>query len=537
LDLNVKDGKVIRVTSNAEANGRSVNGLHLCVKGRYGYEFIHNPSRHQKPRVREYLLKNEPRPKDRGKFVDVDWETALNIVARKFQQIRDEDSTKIGVLASGHLLNEESYLLNKLARQGLGTNNIDIISNLYFPNSFNELPAMTNSLDDVAANAQAFFIIGSNLTEQHPVFGARIRQNILRRKIKAVVASPDFINIEEYAALSLRHLPGTEEALINGLMNIILEKGWANRYSLQKHADGPETLREITDTYTAIHVAELTGIPIEQLYAAAQILASRHPMAVLCGSGIADPKANRALINLQILLENFGIPGGVVNILRAENNTQGAIDMGCVPNFLTGYQSISDANARSKFEQVWGCRIRSNSGMNAAEMIANARALYVIGEDILNTSLESAAFRKHLENCEFIVLQEMAFSETTRYADVILPGVSFAEKTGTFTNTERRVQMVHQAIEPIGESRPDWQIIADLGTRLGTGWNYTSTTQIMDEVHSLTPIYAGISHERLGHEERLQWPVESESHPGTPILPVRPFIDRKVYSFTREQMG
>ncbi|HEX6034403.1 MAG TPA: molybdopterin-dependent oxidoreductase, partial [Anaerolineales bacterium] len=212
LDLNVKDGKIIRVTSNADANGNSVNGLHLCVKGRYGYEFIHAAGRHEKPRVREYLLKEEPRPTNRGNFVEVDWDIALEIVARKFKQIRDEDSTKIGILASGHLLNEESYLLNKLARQGLGTNNIDLISNLYFPNGFNELHAMTNSLDDIATKAQAFFIIGSNLTEQHPVFGARIRQNILRRKIKAVVASPDFINIEEYAVLSLRHMPGTEAA-------------------------------------------------------------------------------------------------------------------------------------------------------------------------------------------------------------------------------------------------------------------------------------------------------------------------------------
>jgi predicted molibdopterin-dependent oxidoreductase YjgC len=522
LDLNVKDGKIIRVTSNADANGNSVNGLHLCVKGRYGYEFIHAAGRHKKPRVREYLLKEEPRPTNRGNFVEVDWDIALEIVARKFKQIRDEDSTKIGILASGHLLNEESYLLNKLARQGLGTNNIDLISNLYFPNGFNELHAMTNSLDDIATKAQAFFIIGSNLTEQHPVFGARIRQNILRRKIKAVVASPDFINIEEYAVLSLRHMPGTEAALINGLMHIILEKGWEDKESLQNYPNRFNAAREILNGYAPILVASLTGVPAEELYAAAEILASHHPMSVLAGIGIANPEANRALINLQLLLGNLGLPGGGVHSLRALNNTQGAIDMGCTPYFLTGYQPVSNVNARSKFQQAWGRAIQEETGMNASSMIANVRALYIVGEDILNTSSEAASFRENLEACEFVVVQEMAHSETTRYADVILPGVSFAEKTGTFTNTERRVQMVHQAIEPIDDSHPDWQIIADLGNRLGSGWAYMNTAQIMDEINTLTPIYAGISYERLQHGERLQWPVESETHEGTPILPFVP---------------
>ncbi|MCC7511313.1 MAG: molybdopterin-dependent oxidoreductase, partial [Anaerolineae bacterium] len=208
LDLNVKDGKVIRVTSNRDDD--SFNGMHLCVKGRYGYEFIHHPRRHAKPRVREYLLKNEPRPAERGKFVDVDWDTALDIAAKKLKQLRD-GGAQIGTLASGRLLNEESYLVSKFARQALGTNNVDIASNLYSRNEADGLldslglPAMSNSFDDVAADAQAFFVIGSNLTEQHPVFGARIRQNVLRRRVKMVVASPDFFNIEEYAALSLRH--------------------------------------------------------------------------------------------------------------------------------------------------------------------------------------------------------------------------------------------------------------------------------------------------------------------------------------------
>lgn len=531
LDLNVKDGKVIRVTSNRDDD--SFNGMHLCVKGRYGYEFIHHPRRHAKPRVREYLLKNEPRPAERGKFVDVDWDTALDIAAKKLKQLRD-GGAQIGTLASGRLLNEESYLVSKFARQALGTNNVDIASNLYSRNEADGLldslglPAMSNSFDDVAADAQAFFVIGSNLTEQHPVFGARIRQNVLRRRVKMVVASPDFFNIEEYAALSLRHKAGTEAALVNGLMNVILEKGWEDKDALKKYPHGFKEAKAMIDGYAPTRVSELTGVPVDQLYAAAEILASHHPAAVLWGMGISNPEATHALANLQLLLGNLDVAGGGVNPLRAQNNSQGASDMGCAPGFLPGYQPVSDANARGRFEAAWGSPIRAEAGMNALRIIQAAgegrvRALYIVGEDILNTSPEAAEFRADLEVCEFVVLQEMAASETTRYADVILPDVSFAEKTGTFTSAERRVQMVRQAIEPLGEARPDWQILAGLGGRLASGWDYATPAQIMDEIAALTPIYAGVSHDRLQRGERLQWPVESKAHNGAPILPIGSF--------------
>lgn len=531
LDLNVKDGKVIRVTSNRD--GDSFNGMHLCVKGRYGYEFIHHPRRHAKPRVREYLLKNEPRPAERGKFVDVDWDTALDIAAKKFKQLRD-GGAQIGTLASGRLLNEESYLVSKFARQALGTNNVDIASNLYSRNEADGLldslglPAMSNSFDDVAADAQAFFVIGSNLTEQHPVFGARIRQNVLRRRVKMVVASPDFFNIEEYAALSLRHQRGAEAALVNGLMHIILEKGWENQDALRKYPNGFKEAKAMIDGYAPTRVSELTGVPADQLYAAAEILASNRPAAVLWGMGVSDPEATRALANLQLLLGNLDVAGGGVNPLRAQNNSQGASDMGCAPGFLPGYQPVSDANARGRFEAAWGSPIRAEAGMNALRIIQAAgegrvRALYIVGEDILTASPEAAEFRADLEVCEFVVLQEMAASETTRYADVILPDVSFAEKTGTFTSAERRLQMVRQAIEPLGEARPDWQILAELGGRLASGWDYATPAQIMDEIAALTPIYAGVSHDRLQRGERLQWPVESKAHNGAPILPIGSF--------------
>ena len=560
LDLNVKDdvpgGRVMRVTSNADPAVSSVNGLHLCLKGRYGYEFIHHSRRHIRPRVRQYLLDGSPRPKERGKLVEVDWDTALEAAARGLRKARDEHGAgSVAVLASGKILNEENYLLNKLARQALGTNHIDCCANVYYSSVVDGLaealglPAMSNSLDDIAEHARSLLVIGSNLTEQHPVFGARIRQAILRRKVKMVVASPDFINIAEYAALALYHHPNTETALVNGLMHIILEKGWQDQESIDKHPQGFAETRAVIEQYTPQRVAEITGLSVDALYQAARLLAKHKPTAILWSVGLADPAAGKAnvqaLANLQLLLGDLDQEGGGVNPLRSQNNIQGACDLGALPDMLPGYQAVSDAEARRKFEQAWGAALPAEPGLNAAEILAAAgqgkiKVLYILGEDILNTSEQGARVRRSLEACDFVVLQESTASETTRYADVVLPGVSFAEKTGTFTSTERRIQMVQQAIQPVGEARPDWQIIAGLAQRVIEGdgrrlekadysaWEYAGTEQVMQEIAALTPIYAGVSHAALAQGERVQWPVAEAGQPGTPILKAGAFSGGKV---------
>jgi predicted molibdopterin-dependent oxidoreductase YjgC len=562
FDLNIKDdvpgGRVLRVTSNTDTRLPPVNGMHLCLKGRYGYEFIHDERRLTKPRVRQYLLDGASRPAssswpyERGRWVEVDWDTALQVAAKGLRQARhDHGGSAIGVLASGKCTNEENYLLNKLARQVLGTNHIDCCAHLYHASVVEGLdeslglPAMSNSFDDIASQARSLLVIGSNLTEQHPVFGASIRQAILRRKVKMVVASPDFINIAEYAALPLYHRLNSETALLNGLMHIILEKGWEDRESIEKHQQGFAEFKAVIADYPPQRVAELTGVSVEALYQAAEILALNRPMAVLWSVGLADPEAARgnvhSLANLQLLLGNLDVPGGGVNPLCGQNNMQGACDMGALPQALPGYQRVADETARRKFEQAWGVTLPTLPGLDAAEMLAAAaeggiKALYILGEDILNTSPAGARVRRSLEACEFVVLQEILPSETARYADVLLPGTSFAEKTGTFTSSERRIQMVSQAIQPVGEARPDWQIIAELArliqadgggrekesqTQGGAdfaGWEYTDTDAIMQEIAALTPIYGGVSHARLAHGKRLQWPVDSYEHPGTPLL-------------------
>jgi formate dehydrogenase alpha subunit len=408
--------------------------------------------------------------------------------------------------------------------------------------------AMSNSMDDVASQAAAMFVIGSNTTEQHPVFGAMIRQAVLQRGVKLVVADPRKIDLTDFAILHLRHRPGTDIALINGLMNIILEKGFEDTAFIAERTEGFEEFKEGINHYPADKVADITGVPVEMLYQAVEILATNHPMAVIWAMGITQHIVGvrnvMDLANLQMLLGNMGLPGGGVNPLRGQNNVQGACDMGGLPNVYPGYQAVPLEASRQKFENSWGVDLSPSVGMTVTEMIPSIpegkiQALYILGEDPVMSDPDSKHIRHCLEECNFIVLQEIFPSETSVFADVLLPGVTFAEKTGTFTNTERRVQMVRKAIEPLGEARPDWWITAELAKRtleagirkLGAGpyadWNYSDTTQIMEEIAVLTPSYAGVTHSRLERGERLQWPVKDQNHNGTPILHTNQFARGK----------
>ena len=403
---------------------------------------------------------------------------------------------------------------------------------------------MSNSMDDVVEHAQAMLIIGSNTTEQHPVFGTKIRQAVLKRKVKLVVADPRKIDITGFATLHVRQRPGTDVALINGLMHIILQKGWEDKTFIEERTEGFEEFKATVMQYPPEKVSEITGVTVKQLYEAAEILATNKPMAVMWAMGITQHIVGvrnvMDLANLQMLLGNLGVPGGGVNPLRGQNNVQGACDMGGLPNVYPGYQAVANDELRVKFESAWGVPLPPKNGLTVTEMIPAAgegkvKALYILGEDPVMSDPDTNHIRHCLETCDFIVLQEIFPSETARYADVLLPGVSFAEKTGTFTNTERRIQMCRKAIEPDGEAKDDWRITVELAKRIlaegsrqpnggqWSGWDYADTAEIMKEIAALTPSYAGVSHERLEKGERLQWPVKGPDHPGTPILHIGAF--------------
>ncbi len=404
--------------------------------------------------------------------------------------------------------------------------------------------AMSNSMDDIVEHAEAMLIIGSNTSEQHPVFGTKIREAVIKRGVKLIVADPRRIEMTDFATLHLRQQPGSDIALVNGLMHIILEKGWEDKEFIANRTEGFEEFQEVIHKYTPELVSEITGIPIDQLYEAAEILGTIKPVAVMWAMGITQHVTGVhnviSLANLQMLTGNIGIPGGGVNPLRGQNNVQGACDLGGLPNVYPGYQAVTKDESRKKFEAAWGVPLPDKVGMTVTEMIPAAgegkvKALYIMGEDPIMSDPDSSHIRHCLEVCDFIVLQDIFPSETSPYADVLLPAVSFAEKNGTFTNTERRIQLVHKAIEPSGEARPDWQIISDLAKRVLTdgdrtaesapysAWDYENTSQIMDEIAALTPSYAGISYARLERGDRLQWPVKDADHPGTPILHVGQF--------------
>lgn len=559
-DLNVRENRIVGVTSNPAA---PVNGMALCVKGRYGYDFVHHPQRLTQPRVRGYLLEGDgrrPAGGSRGPWVETDWDTALNLVARRLTAIkRAAGPDAIGVLASAKCTNEENYLMNKLARQLIGTHNVDHCARLCHASTVAGLAmcygsgAMSNTMADIYAHAQAIFVIGSNTTEQHPVFGARIRQAVLQRGVKLVVADPRRIDLAEFATprfggLHLRQRPGTDVALINGLMHIILRAGWHDAAYIQARCEGFQDLETTLAQYPPALAAEITGVPVDQLHQAAEIIARNKPMAVFWAMGITQHTTGvfnvLSLGNLQMLLGNMGVPGGGVNPLRGQNNVQGACDMGALPNVFPGYQAVTDEKARAKFAAAWalhdgGPRLAEKPGLTVTELIPLAgegqiKALYILGEDPVLTDPDVNHVRHCLDVCDFIVLQEIFPSETAEFADVLLPGTAFAEKDGTFTNTERRVQLARQAIAPPGQARPDWAIVADLGRRLlahegrrpsgpQAGWDYACPAQLMDEIAAVTPSYAGVSHERLERGDTLHWPVNGPDHAGTPILHVGQF--------------
>jgi formate dehydrogenase alpha subunit len=560
LDLNVKDGRIIRVTSNPDA---PVNGLGLCVKGRYSYDVVHHAERLTRPRARRYLLEGVPKQLAVGavrEWVEVDWDAALDLVAEKLATVKKESgSDAVGVLASAKCTNEENYLMQKFARQVIGAHNVDHCARLCHSSTVTGLTmafgsgAMSNSMDDLAAEAKAIFLIGSNVTEQHPVFGTMIRRAVRTRGAQLVVADPRKIDITEFAALHLRHKPGTDVALVNGLMQVVLKNGWQDQRFIEERCEGFAEFRATVEKYTPELASAITGVPGDELLEAAEILSRNKPMAVVWAMGITQHTSGvlnvLSLANLQMLLGNPGVPGGGVNPLRGQNNVQGACDMGALPNVFPGYQAVTDASIRAKFDAAWVLQPRAagrngtahlglsdKPGLTVTEAVdafgAGAlRALYVLGEDLAMTEPDVNHARKCLESGEFLVVQEIFPSETSAFADVLLPGASFAEKSGTFTNTERRVQLVRQAVAPPGEARPDWAITADLARRIlalegrvpsgpHAGWDYRDPARIMEEVAILTPSYGGVSHARLERGDRLQWPVPDVSHPGRPVLHV-----------------
>ena len=564
LELVVRRNKIVGVSSHASA---PVNGMALCVKGRFEYSFIQDKSRLRKPMVRRYLLDGGKKLREGSgwEWVETDWETALDITAAGLSRTANaHGADALGFLGSGKCLNEENYLLNKLARQVFGTNNVDNLARMEHSRTSDGIRRglgageTTNSLRDVARESRAFLVIGSNTTRQHPVFGSLLRRAVRFRGAKLLIIDPADIDLAEFAALHLRNLPGTDSALINGLIAIVLEKRSEDREFISHRTEGFSELEALARRYPPTMASVETGVPIGQLYEAAELLTSNKPTSIIVGKGIdrngSGSDVAAALVNLQLLLGNFGVPGGGIVHLQGQNNAQGACDMGTLPAAFPGGEELGNPSARAKFASAWGLipedenhsgngalPTPSGAGLSARDMLMGGpanevRALYVMADDPLSTGQFQPGMTDRLAALEFLIVQDIAASATSEFADVLLPGVSFAEKTGTFTNTERRVQLVQQAIPPVGEARPDWWIISEVAKRLVSWkvvrvpveatfstWGYHDTSDIMHEIGALVPAYGGITHERLQAGADLQWPCPSAEHAGTPILHEKSF--------------
>ncbi len=536
FDLNVKDGKITRVTSAEDA---PVNGLALCVKGRYGWDFVARPDRLTAPLIRDERVTDGPWPG----FREVSWDEALDLVASKLMHYRDTTGPdSVAYLTSAKCTNEESYLMQKIAR-GIGkTNNIDHCARLCHASTVAGLAmsfgsgAMSNTIKDSTEQAQAIFVIGSNTTEQHPVIGTRIRHAVRYRGVPLIVADPRRISLTRLpGCLHLQHRPGTDVALVNGLMREILVNGWEDAEYIAARTEGFEELKETVMKYTLEEAEKITGVPAAKIAEAARILGTHKPGTVFWSMGITQHTTGvlnvMSLANLQTILGNMGVPGGGVCPLRGQNNVQGACDMGGLPNVYPGYQPVA-AN-KAKFEQAWGVEgLSEKPGLTVVEVMNAAhagtiKAIYIMAEDPMTSDPDLNHVREALTNVEFLVVQDIFMTDTAKFADVILPGVSFAEKEGTFTNTERRIQRVRKAVQGPGSARPDWEILCDVATRMGYPMTFSSPAEIMEEVSRVTPSFTGVHYWRLERGEQLHWPVKADDHPGTPILHIGQFTRGK----------
>lgn len=387
--------------------------------------------------------------------------------------------------------------------------------------------AMTNSIADLSA-ADVVLVVGSNTTEAHPIVGVELKK-AARRGTRIIVVDPRRIPLVDHSEQWLRIRPGANIALINAMMRVILDEGLEDGDFIRERTEGFEELRAFLKEYDIEAAAEVAGVGVDEIRSAAIAYASARNAAIVYCMGATQHASGtdqvRALANLAMLTGNVGRPGTGVNPLRGQNNVQGACDLACLPNCLPGYQSVTDEGTLDRFCDFWEteAELPSEPGLTVVEMMHAAaegrlKAMHIMGENPVLSDPDQQHVREALSNLDFLVVQDIFLTQTCEYADVVLPAASFLEKEGTFTNTERRVQLVRKVVEPPGDALPDWRILQRLASKMGVDWEYDDAWDILDEMASVTPQYAGISRERLEETGGLQWPCPDENHPGTPIL-------------------
>ncbi|MEM3096690.1 MAG: formate dehydrogenase subunit alpha [Nitrososphaerota archaeon] len=518
MDVGVLDGRIVAVKPALDG---LVSRGHLCVKGRYAHGFVHSPDRVTEPMIRRD-----------GRWERVSWETAIKYVAETLIRIvQQHGPDSVAVLASSRSTNEENYLAQKFARVVIGTNNVDCCARVCHAPSAQALGtvfgtgAATSSFDDID-RARTIFICGANPTENHPIVGARIRQRVLDGAL-LIVVDPRRTELARLADIHLQLMPGTDVPLLNAMANVIISEGLCDMEFIQRRVEGWDAYFEFIKDETPEKAAGICGVEAELIRKAARLYALQKPTLSFHGLGLTEhvqgTEGVMCIANLALLTGNVGREGSGVNPLRGQNNVQGAAHMGCEPSRLTGFVKLTDG--KNLFEEVWNARIPERPGLNALEAVdavatGSVKALWIIGWDIYLTFPNAVETAKALSSAEFIIVQDIFMNETAKaFASVFLPACSTFEKEGTFMNSERRIQPVRKVIEPLGSSKPDWEILCMVAAAMGKGrlLKYSSPREIWDEIRSVWPAGRGITYERL-ERGGLQWPCPSTDHTGTKVL-------------------
>lgn len=529
IELLVQNGKIVR--SNG-VEGVSPNDGRLCVKGRFGYEFVHSPERLTKPLIRK-----------NGELVETTWDEALTLIAEKFTELRQKyGPDSLAGYASAKCTNEDNYIFQKFIRTAFGTNNIDYCTRLCHAST---VTAMLKSIGDGAGSnsiedfekTECLIVTGNNIIETHPITATYVKRGAAKG-MKIIVIDPKWTPLVQYATLWLQPRLGTDVALLNGMVREVIANNWIDHHFIESRVEGGMQafleLKNLVEKYTPDETQKITGVPAEKIKQAARIYATAKTAMVATGMGMSQQVTGThnvfSLLNLILITGKIGKEQCGIDPPRGQNNVQGATDVGCHPAMYPGYIPVTNADNRRKVAQVWGVPFESLSekpGLTTVEIIQAAhegmvKGLYIMGENPMISDPNLNHTEEALKKLEFLVVQDIFHTETTRFAHVVLPASSWAEKNGTFVNSDRRVLRVRKAVDCPGQAREDWRIIHELAARMGKPMpNYRDEAQIFDELARVTPIMAGISHARLEHHG-IQWPCPTPDHPGTSTL----YLDR-----------
>ncbi len=542
LELHIKDNTIFSVTSPFDS---PTNHGNLCVKGRFGYDFLYNSRRITTPLIRkEKQIAGKRKPaKDMSEWREASWDEALDLIADSMTAIYKRDgSDALGMFSCAKATNEENYLLQKLFRSLFRTNNIDHCTRLCHAGSVVALQmavgssAMSNPASDVSKN-DVFIVTGSNTTETHPIIGLQMKAAIEQNGAKLIVIDPRRIEMVNFSTLWLQQQPGTDVAVFSALAHVVLKEKLYNQKFINERTEGFTEFAASMEKFTPEYAEDISGVERDLIIQAARLYAGAKNAAIYWALGIPEHSHGTenalSLINLALLTGQIGREGTGLNPLRGQNNVQGASDSGAMPWHYPGYQLVDDEQNALKFEQLWNIEpggLNRKRGLTNTEIIGafginGIKGMYIMGENPVMSDPNSTHVRHQFEQLEFFAAEDLFINETHAYADVILPAAGWAEKDGTFTNTDRRVQLVRKAVEPPGSARADWMIITDLAKRIesrlgrpkSTFWNYHNPGEVIEEMGRVVPDYAGIRYHRLGRWG-LQTPVPDENHPGTPFL-------------------